>query len=51
MAGVVRRAFRGLVCLCGRSCFRGDSSAVPTWLKLVHTAGADFDERSAEIVR
>src|SRR3954465_15259660 len=23
----------------------------PTWLKLVHTAGADFDERFAEIVR
>jgi hypothetical protein len=25
--------------------------AHPTWLKLVHTAGADFDERFAEIVR
>jgi uncharacterized protein YkwD len=23
----------------------------PTWLELVHTAGADFDERVAEIVR
>jgi hypothetical protein len=31
---------------------RGDLTVcgLPTWLKLVHTVGADFDERGAEVV-